>query len=129
MNIRQYILAMVNDPKYYESVSWSKLDSVHTVSHEVLTKMGWSDQRIEAADELMKRGYTIDTLLMIANVVDKENYYLKYAGYKIDHTFRIRNKNMHKEIVRYRFFLDTTLTVTKAVEREVKAFDARGDKH
>jgi hypothetical protein len=46
------------------------------------------------------------------------------AIFKIDHSFRIRGKKNEKVLVKYRFYLDSALTVTKAEEQDIKVIDS-----
>gem|GEM_PF-5907834 len=48
--------------------------------------------------------------------------------FKIDHSFRIRGLKKQKILVKYRFYLDSTLTVTKAVDQEIRAIDSHNKK-
>lgn len=76
----------------------------------------------------------VDTLKEIIKPfkVERDNYDLQlplFRGYKIDHSFRIRGKKKEKELVKYRFYLDTALIVNKAVDQEIKAIDSNNKKY
>ena len=142
-NVRQYIKTMLNDPSSYKSVVWGTLDSV---SKDYSTIYKFKDIEAEIflvekeIPEGKKRGMSakqvVQDFIKTNNLKEGIDYIIDarqiYPGdiniFMIDHSFRVRDKKKEKALVKYRFYLDSALMVTKAEEQDIKAIDSDRNK-
>ncbi|MBU1356865.1 MAG: hypothetical protein KJ620_09895 [Candidatus Edwardsbacteria bacterium] len=154
-NVRQYVKTMLNDPAYYKPVSWGTLDSLHfnsTDSTSVQFKRSTITGEITYSKEIREKLREIDEagVMMGKKPEERKEAMRKFLRskklatpdeaklefelgqmatiFKIDHSFRIRGLKKQKILVKYRFYLDSTLTVTKAVDQEIRAIDSHNKK-
>lgn len=68
--------------------------------------------------------------LMKPYMAERTAYYKHdpvFRGYKIDHSFRIKGQKKDKVLVKYRFYLDSTLAVEKAEDLDIDAIDQKNE--
>lgn len=114
-NIGKYL----NDPSYYESVSWGSLDSAYAnYENDFLIKYITESRSngIEPSDDDARR--------VLAAYRKKEPQHRPiFKGYTINHTFRVRGPNKQKILMKYQFTIDTTFNIIDVEQQDIETID------
>lgn len=138
-----FLKESLHDWNSYESVKWSKLDSVFTIIDDdetyinAINKTKLFDKKVNEADQRFwtYKGESAKAKTCRQNIMDEQMAYLDsmstcakimidiennfvpaFKGWSIQHSFRAKNASGNKTIAHYLYFFDKDLTKIVKVE-------------